>query len=203
MARSTKDLGLPSPSLPEPTHLGYSCARCAVGHPPFRQRPTTTTPPRKRERFGVGSPLPPTPPSPVGRTTQPSPLRHPYSSVRFVSACHRCPQTRRGGLLVRGSRILRRRSCSAMGASTVMLGSIHAINLGEKSLPSLAFNSTSNCRDRRDDLYGVWVVLDQPTMASPREELNSGDWRVRGSATGDMSRRIIIRWVQARTCSEF
>jgi hypothetical protein len=132
MARSTMDLGLPSPSLPEPTHLGYKCARCAVGHPPFRQRPTTTTP--------------------------------------------------AGGL-----RMLRRRSCSA-----VVVGSIHAINLGEKSLPSLAFNSTSNCHDRRDDLYRVWVVLDRPTMAPPREELNSGDWRVRGSAMGDVCRRIII-----------
>jgi hypothetical protein len=67
-----------------------------------------------------------------------------------------CPRTLRGGLLAGGSPILRRSSCSAMGASAVVAGSIHAIELGEKSLPSLAFNSTSNYRNRRDDSCGVW-----------------------------------------------
>jgi hypothetical protein len=132
----------------------------------------------------------------VGRTTQPSSLHHPYSSERFVSAFHMCLQTRRGGLLAAGSWILRRRSCSAVGASAVVARSIHAINLGEKSLPSLAFNSTSNYRDRRDDSCGVWVVLVWPTMAPPREELNSDDWRVRGGAMGDVCRRIL--WQRSR-----
>jgi hypothetical protein len=76
--------------------------------------------------------------------------------VSFVSACHMCPRTLRGGLLAGESSILRQSSCSAMGASAVVAGSIHAIELGEKSLPSLAFNSTSNYRNRRDDSCGVW-----------------------------------------------
>jgi hypothetical protein len=105
----------------------------------------------------------------IGKTTHPPPLCHPYSSERFVSACCRSPQTQLEGISAGGSRILRRRSCSAVGASAVEAGSIHATNLGEISLPSLAFNSASNCRDRRKVSCGDWKVLVWPTMA-PRQE---------------------------------
>jgi hypothetical protein len=70
-----------------------------------------------------------------------------------------------------------------MGASAVEVGSIHATNLGEISLPSLAFDSASNCHDRRKVSCGDWEVLVWPTMATRREgvelrrpKLGGRDW---------------------------
>jgi hypothetical protein len=56
-----------------------------------------------------------------------------------------------------------------VAASAVEAESIHATNLGEIFLPSLSFNSASNCRDQRKVSCGDWEVLVWLTMAPPRE----------------------------------